>query len=183
MNLITFILELYFAAMLGVSGLAKAEQPERFADTLTRHRILPRWSVYPVSRLFPWAEVALAGLLVVGLAPLAAAIATLTLFAIFGVIETVLVLTKRATECGCYGVAYPQRVDHASIATSAILTMLAITHLWLTGHVAPVSWYWRLGGSILFLAAGAWLGWRILTRQRSWRCRGNPALRVETRTV
>ncbi|MGH2459202.1 MAG: MauE/DoxX family redox-associated membrane protein [Chloroflexota bacterium] len=183
MGLVTFILELYFAAMLGVSGLAKAEQPERFADTLRRHRILPRQSIDLVSRLFPWAEVALAGLLVTGEAQHAAAIATVAIFATFSAIEVVLVTTKRATECGCYGVAYSQRVDHASVATSTVLTVVAATHLWLVGHATPVDWQWRLGGSILLLVAGAWIGWRILSRKRSWRPRGNPGTLVETRTA
>lgn len=183
MGFAAFALELYFAAMFGVSGLAKMEQPDRFAATLNRHRILPHWSVHVTSRLIPLAEVVLAIVLVTGLAPTAATVATLVLFAMFGAVETVLVVTKRATECGCYGVAYPQQVDGVSIATSVVLVLLAIVDFWLTTHTAPIPWPWRPIGTILFLAGGMWLGWRILARHSSWQRRGRPGLLAEPPTA
>lgn len=179
MGFAAYSLQCYFALMLGISGLAKAEQPRRFAMTLYRHGILPRRSVRVVSRLFPWAEIGLACLLVSGVASLAAVAATLLLFVVFGSIETFLVTTKRATECGCYGVAFPQRVDRVSVATSAVLVLLAASALWLTAQAAPVSWHWRLGGSVVFCAGAALLGWRILVRCRSWQGQGQPGLRAE----
>ncbi len=51
MAVATLLLELYFAAMLGVCGLAKIENPTYFASTLRRHGILPQWSITGVSRL------------------------------------------------------------------------------------------------------------------------------------
>jgi len=167
-SLTAFALECYFAAVLAVSGLAKADQPERFAMTLHRHGILPRRSIPAISRVFPRAEVALAGWLVTGVATPAAILVILLLFAVFGIIETILVVTRRATECGCYGVAFPQKVDRASIATSMIVVLLAGADLWLTRQTTPLIWYWQPGRIALFVTGVGWLAWRLSARRRSW---------------
>lgn len=106
--------------------------------------------------------------LITGVADTAAILMTLLLFAVFGTIETILVATRRATECGCYGVAFPQKVDRASIATSVIFVLLAAMDLWLTGRSTPLVWYWRLGCTTLFAAGVGWLVWRLSARRRSW---------------
>lgn len=166
MNVLLLGLELYFAAMLGVAGLAKIKHPEQFAATLRRHRILPAWSIVGVSRAVPWLEVAAAASLIAGTAPVATAALVLMFFVSFLVIETILVVAKRATECGCYGVAYPQKVDEASVATSLVLVSAAAFHLWAVAWVEPISTEWRLPVIVLFGGAGCWLLWRIMTTRR-----------------
>ncbi len=64
--LLQFVLLLYFAAVLDVSGLAKIEDPQQFAAIMRRHRLLPAWSIGMVARVFPWAEVLLASMLLTG---------------------------------------------------------------------------------------------------------------------
>lgn len=170
MSLALLGIELYLAAMLGVSGLAKVEQPGHFAATLRRHRILPAWSIPAVSRVLPWLELAVACSLVAGVVLRPAAVLVLVLFASFLVVEVVLVVTKRATDCGCYGVAYPQKVDRASIMVSAVFVTLAAFHLWAVTGVAPVSADWRLPGIAIFGAAVCWALWRMASRRRLGRC-------------
>lgn len=176
MGAIALFLEFYFAAMLSISGLAKTDQPERFALTLYRHGILPRRTVPAISRLLPWAELVLAVWLVSGVAVVGAIIGALGLFAVFGTVELILVLTNRATECGCFGVAYPQRVDRASVAVSAILVLAAGVNLWIVEHSAPVNWHWHAGGTALFVVCVGWLGVTLFAYRRSWRRHGNPVV-------
>ena len=110
MSLLLLFLSLYFAAMLGVSGLAKAEHPKQFAVTLRRHNIFPYWSITSISRIVPWLEILVAILLITNLLTILTSALVFLFFLSFLVIEIILVVEKRATECGCYGVAYPQKL-------------------------------------------------------------------------
>lgn len=166
MTFILLALELYFAVMLGVSGLAKMEHPDRFADTLRLHRILPEWSIKGVSLLFPWFETLLAAVLIAGVAARVTASIVLGVFLLFLLIESILVVTKRATECGCYGVAFRQKVDGASIAVSTILVILAIIHLGMILAGVTVPWSWRLPILLFLMGASLWLFWRIRIRRK-----------------
>lgn len=177
MGAVAFVLEGYFAAMLGVSGLAKLEHPQHFARTLLLHRMLPSWSVVVVSRTFPWLEVLLATLLLSGIGQRLTSVVTLVLFTGFLAVEIVLVLTKRATNCGCYGVAYARRVDGAALLVSSVLIALALAHLWLvfsSGAAEIVGW-WRGAGLLIFGVGMCWLGWRVLVRRRGVTPRSLPA--------
>ncbi|MFN8453209.1 MAG: MauE/DoxX family redox-associated membrane protein [Anaerolineae bacterium] len=167
MSLLFLFLSLYFAAMLGVSGLAKAEHPEQFAATLRRHRILPHWSMIGISKIVPWLEIVVAILLILNLLPVITSALVFLLFVSFLVIETILVVKKRATECGCYGVVYPQKVDGASIVISIILVSVAALHLWFSTWVEPVNIFWRLPGIILLGGVGCWLSWKIIIRRHA----------------
>lgn len=160
------LIELYLAAMLGVSGLAKLDRPDAFAATLRRHRILPGWSIPAVSRLVPWLEVVVALLLLTGVCEGAVTAVASLLFLSFLLMEAILVATKRATECGCFGLAYPQKVDKASLVVSLILLGLAAFACWAALTQPPVN---PIGRSLLLLlggGAGFWLAWR-LWRKRS----------------
>ena len=154
-------LDLYFSAMLGVAGIAKLRQPSAFAATLRRHRILPPWSISPVSRGLPWVQVAIALLLVSGSFPIVTSIAALALLVSFLMTECILLATKRATDCGCYGVAYRMKVDGASVAASSILVLLALVRLLLTSTTAAVEpSLWRFSAAALVLTLGTWFLWR-----------------------
>ncbi len=80
----------------------------------------------------------------------------------------ILVVTKRATECVCYGVAYPQKVDWASVVVSSLIIIIAGAHLWIVLHIPPVRWEWRFGALFLFAAFIGWLTLRMCVRRRAW---------------
>lgn len=166
MGFLILIVELYFAAMLGISGLAKFEDVDYFANTLRVHKILPSWSIAGASRVIPCIEVLVAASLIVGTFSIATAAIVLVLFVSFLVIETILTLTKRTTDCGCYGAAYPQKIDGTRIIVSMILTLLALFHLWLVRWVEPIRIEWRIPVMIISLSAGIWLALRIMAKMR-----------------
>lgn len=167
MNLVVLSLQFYFASMLGVAGLAKIEHPEQFADTMALQRILPRWSLNAVSRIVPWIEVVVALLLMTGLAPLATSSLTLLLFTSFLAVEVVLLKTKYAGNCGCYGASHLHRVDGGSVAASVILSGAAALNLWAAVSLEPVPMYWRLPGLIILGGVGAYLVWSVVERRRA----------------
>lgn len=161
-NLLLWGLELYFAAMLGVSGLSKIAYPEYFAVTLRRHHILPERMISPLSTIIPWSQIATSVLLVIGIIPTITALLTLGLFASFLIVEMILVITKRTGECGCYGLAFSATVDGASLTASGLLTAMAAFHLWATAQVKPVGVEWRIIGLALLGSMGCWLLWKAL---------------------
>jgi len=166
MGFIRLASDLYFAAILIISGLAKIEQPDRFATTLERHGLLPRWSITSVSRLLPWVEIVIAGVLIAGIFPLVTALLVFALFTSFLVVEGAILATKRANECGCFGVAYRQDIDGTSVATAAILVCASVLHLWIAAQGSSVSWEWRLGAVALISVAGAWIAGQMVQRRQ-----------------
>lgn len=171
MAALLLLVELYFAAMLGVSGLAKLDAPEHFEATLRVHRLWPAQAIRPVSRIFPWLEVVVAIALIIGFAPAFTAMLTLLLFGIFLSVETILVVTRRATECACYGVAYRQKVDGASLIVSVILVTLAAFYSWGLAAFGSPEPLWRWPGSVLMMVAGLWLVAKMLARRRGYQGR------------
>lgn len=91
---------------------------------------------------------------------------TLALFLSFLIVEAVLVWTKRATECGCYGVAYSQKVDGTSIAVSTLFVGLAALQLWALGTAGSVDMRWRLVGIVPFAVVTGWILRRMARRRR-----------------
>lgn len=178
MNVLLLGIDLYLAAVLGVSGLAKVEHPQAFAATLRRHRVLPAESIPAVSRAIPWLEIGLATALVGGAFPIATTALAFALFVSFLLIEIVLVVTRRATDCGCYGVAYPQKVDRASLGVSGILIVLAAVGLWAASRIGPLGLEWRVPGIMGFAAAGFWAVWKMVRRRRAGTCAACQAKRA-----
>lgn len=170
MALLRFALTLYFAAMLGVAGLAKAEQPALFAAILRQQRLLPAWGVGAVSRLFPWCEIVLAVALVAGITPRFIAAFLFTLFAALTVVQTYLLVAQRAATCGCYGAWSTRNVAGASATATALLTGLAGLHLGLVFHVAAIAATWRVLAGATFVGFEGWIGWRTCQRHRQPRC-------------
>jgi Methylamine utilisation protein MauE len=123
MELLLYCVKLYFASMLIISGLSKISSLEGFRKILYKQAILPSWSITTISNFFPWVEVVLALLLIATDTILAIFVAgfVLILFVVFVLFETVLIITKRASLCGCYGLVYAQKVEIASLGTSLIL--------------------------------------------------------------
>jgi len=77
-------------------------------------------------------------------------------------------LRKRAGECGCYGVAFPQKVDTASLVVSIGQAAVAGWYLWAAAaQMQPISVGWRAPGIVVMGASAGWLLWRIIGRR--WR--------------
>jgi len=174
MQFLTLALDCYFAAVLGIAGLAKMDDPAPFAATLRRQRLLPAWSVGTIRCLFPWFEIALAAALLSGITAIRVATFTVLIFAGFLIVQILLLATRQGGDCGCYGAASTHRVEAASVATASLLLFLAALHLWLVIVAPTIAWQSRLTAVVLCVVAGSLLGWRTWQR-RSARCLQLPA--------
>ena len=127
-----------------------------------RHRLLPHLLIPIVAGVLPGLEIVVAFSVVFGTYPVITATIVLMLFLVFLVTEVTLVVTKRATDCGCYGVAYPQKVDRASIVVSTILVSSAALHLRLVTSVDPIIITVRWPVIAVSVAVGIMLAWRVV---------------------
>ena len=166
MGLLAFALELYFAATLWVSGLAKIDNPKYFLMVLAQQRILPKRSHTFTTRTLPWMEIIFALLLVTGIFKQITAILLLLLFIVFLGLKIFLLATGRTKDCGCYGSAKPQEVNGASITVSFIIVLFAVVHLWLVTNTISVVWIWRLTIGSLFIIVGCFFLVRVMIRRR-----------------
>ncbi len=128
-NIIRDALSLYFSAVLGISGLAKIDQLESFITTLTQQRIIPRRGVRIIGIALSWGEIFLALILLLGISLPVAAVITLVIFVAFLITNSALVRRGWETDCGCYGKAYPQKVDTNSIITSIIYVAFSVVYV------------------------------------------------------
>ncbi len=144
MAILRVALSLYFAAVLSVSGFSKLQRPDQFALNLLQQQLLPDWSVHSVSRLVPVLEILIAGMLVTGIAPVFTGSIIVCLFSAFFAIEAILLITKRAEDCGCYGVAYVQKVSKISVISSGILLGFSVLYFWSVLLSSPPNWILRI---------------------------------------
>jgi hypothetical protein len=130
LSALSLALDLYFAAMLGVSGLSKLANPLAFKVSLSRYRLFPSWLTNALSRSLPWIELTLALALPVGIAGGVIGALNAILFSSFLGIETLLVLSGRRAKCGCYGATLGRTVDGSTVVTSFLLAGLALLDFW-----------------------------------------------------
>lgn len=169
MSVFLFVIELYFAAMLGVAGLAKFDDPAHFARALRRHSWVPAWGIATATYVVPPVEVTAAALLLTGKAPIPTATLVLLLFTGFLAAQIALAVSRRVGDCGCFGAAYRHDINAGSIAAAVVLVGLAGFHLWGTTQAAPLTGPVRLASLGAFGSVGCWLA-AAITRRRLARC-------------
>lgn len=165
-EIVLLVVQLYLAAVLGVSGLAKLDSIAHFAATLDRYRLLPSWSIAPLAWITPIAEVAVAASLVLGTAAVATGLSAVVLFCGFLVLRIVLLTTKRVVDCGCHGRFYHEVVDGASIVVSIVLLLLAAFNLSAVWGGASVDAILRLPSVLGYAGVLAWILRGMLKRHR-----------------
>ncbi len=169
MSILHFILDVYFAAALGVAGLAKLDRSRFFLSTLHyRYRFSDR-NAKIIGKTFPYFEILLpiALLITTDTVKSIVTIAVFALFIIFFVLHIVEHITRLASDdCGCYGKALQRSGIQTNILTLFIQLFLAICLVFLTLFFAPLSYSYYLVGSILFISLYSWLGWNLWKRHR-----------------
>ncbi len=167
MSIIHFILDVYFAAVLGVAGLAKLDRSRFFHSTLHYRYHLPDWSAKIIGRTFPYVEIFLSITLLIATNTLKSVvtIAILALFSIFFVMHTREHISRKASDdCGCYGKALRRSGIQTNIITLFIQLSLAACLVFLTLFFAPLAYSYYLVGTVLFIGLYSLLGWNLWKR-------------------
>jgi hypothetical protein len=161
LSAVAYVLALYFAAVLGISGLSKMADPVRFRQALAQQGFWPLWTRPYLSAVIPSTEIVLAFLLVTGWSQLLVGVAVVVLFAAFLALKVFLFATKSEADCGCStGAKQAEPVDLTSVLVSIVLVLGAMIHLWLSAYAAPpLPWSLRaVTSAVVALGALAILG-------------------------
>jgi uncharacterized membrane protein YphA (DoxX/SURF4 family) len=121
------------------AGVAKMSDPDAAVRAVGAYRALPGFLIHPVAWGLPFAELAIAALLVLGVANRAAASVGAGLLVVFIAGITQAWAGNLQISCGCFGGGGPARADSAVFAA-------------------------EVGRDLAFLALHAWLIWRPASR-------------------
>ncbi len=120
---------LVLGGVFGWSGVVKAGDPVATETAVRAYSLLPPGLVSPVSTVLPWAEIATALLLIVGLAIRPAAVLTAVMLVAFIAGVASAAARGLSIDCGCFGgggVVAPGDTRYAAeIARDAVLSVVA----------------------------------------------------------
>lgn len=116
------------AAIFLYTGYIKIKEPLQFAVAISGYKLFPDNFIYPIAQYFPWFEIALGILLLIGwkIRYVAGASAALLLF--FTVIISVTYLRGIDANCGCF--SFHDKITPKTIARDSIILLPALFLLW-----------------------------------------------------
>jgi hypothetical protein len=150
----------FLGSILAYSAVAKTSHPLRFANHLVSLDLVPPSLSWLLALTVLLAESALAGLMLVGVAPTPVFCGAALLLAVFTGFVTWAVLTGQHVRCYCFG-AHDAVLSTVTLKRNAVLLGLAVTGGLLSRHSDPV-WSWpesviviitSLASALVFLAA------------------------------
>jgi uncharacterized membrane protein YphA (DoxX/SURF4 family) len=100
---LSLLVRLGLAVVFGWSGVAKAADPLGTEVAVRAYSLLPAGLVPPVAMALPWVEIALALLLVTGLATRPAAVLSAVLMTVFIAGVASAAARGLSIDCGCFG--------------------------------------------------------------------------------
>lgn len=134
------------------SALGKFRDLAGFIQGTIEYQILPERTVRPFAALLPWAELALALMLLLGVAlPLAGA-ATALLLICFIVAVAINLRRGRQIACNCHGVAGTKLISWGTVARNLLLVLLTLPLL--SADMGGWSTRWRADLTLLSTPAG-----------------------------
>jgi len=153
MQYVAFVLCLYLALVFLASGLSKLISVTSFRGALVRQAILPKKSVAFVAWSLPVVEVGMALLLLVPEFTMWVALAIALLTGVFTFVTLRLMAQGRATECGCYGLLYRERLGWTTVLRDLTLITIALGVAALVRANRPLEWLFDTGAVALVVLA------------------------------
>lgn len=98
-----WVCRLALASVFLYSGYMKLKAPLQFAADLSAYKLLPDTWIYPVSQYFPWLEIVLAVLLLIGWKMRLWGIAASALMLFFIALLSLTYIRGIDANCGCFG--------------------------------------------------------------------------------
>jgi len=112
------------AATFLYTGYIKIEHQLQFAAVLFGYRLFPDSLILPLSRYFPWLEIAFGILLLVGWKIRYVSVGACVLLTMFIVILAVTYLRGIDANCGCF--SFEDRITPLTIARDALILLPAL---------------------------------------------------------
>ena len=131
---LSFVVRIGLAVVFGWSGVAKAGDPLGTEVAVRAYSLLPDGLVAPVALILPWLEIALAVLLIAGLATRPAAVLSALLMAAFIAGVASAAARGLSIDCGCFGgggaVAPGETRYTEEIVRDAVFLLMAVYLVW-----------------------------------------------------
>lgn len=121
---------LHWTCRLGLAGIffytgsIKIQSPLQFAVVLSGYKIFPAWMILPLTDYFPWVEITLGILLVIGWKIRYVALSACGLLASFSILLTITYFRGIEANCGCF--SFEDSITPATIARDALIILPAI---------------------------------------------------------
>ena len=115
---------LLLAGVFLYSGYIKVRSPLEFAAALSGYKLFPDSFIFPMATYFPWLEIALGVLFLVGWKIRWVAIGGSALLLGFTVLLTVTYFRGIDADCGCFG--FGDRISPRTIARDALILIPAL---------------------------------------------------------
>ncbi len=121
---------LHWASRLVLSGIflytgyIKLESPLQFAAVLSGYQLFPDWLILPLTDYFPWVEIGLGILLLVGWKIRYVAWGASGLIFMFLLVLTVTYLRGIEADCGCF--SFDDRISPLTIGRDTLILLPAL---------------------------------------------------------
>ena len=152
-SIFAFVGREFLSSIFVISSVSKFLARDRFRDALSSYRLLPERVVTVIARAVPLIEAALAVLLLTGIFPREAAIASASLLSVFSVAIAINLFRGLNFNCGCFGTANTRPAKFDTLARNigliAISVALAVVG---SGRIA----HWPPFPSVIELFLLAW---------------------------
>ncbi len=106
------------------TGYIKLKSPLQFAAVLYGYKLFPDWIILPLSDYFPWVEIALAILLLVGWKIRYVSFAACGLLMMFILVLALTYLRGIDANCGCF--SFEDRITPLTLARDALILLPAL---------------------------------------------------------
>jgi putative oxidoreductase len=124
LRILHWICRLGLAGIFLYTGYIKLESPLQFAAILYGYKLFPTSLIMPLTRYFPWVEIALAVLLLVGWKMRYVALAACALIVTFIGILTITYFRGIEANCGCF--SFDDRIRPLTIVRDGLILLPAL---------------------------------------------------------
>jgi len=107
MRILHWLCRVILAVVFIYSGYVKVEAPLQFAVAITGYQIVPDNLAFPIARYFPWVEIALGVIILIGWKIRWSSLAAAALMIFFIVLLSITLFRGIETNCGCFGFGDP----------------------------------------------------------------------------
>lgn len=123
---VQLLLRLVLGGLLLLASATKLADRASFRQAVAEYEVLPRKLEQPFAALFPWLEVAVGALLLLGLGGAIAAWLAVPVFLSFGVAIGVNLLRGRRFDCHCFGSVHSEQIGWLPLLRSAGLVLVSL---------------------------------------------------------
>lgn len=135
------ILRLCLSFFFFPGAIGKLLRYRSFVQGVVDYQMLPRRIAYTFGFILPWIELAVAFLLIAGIAVQFAATLSFVLLICFTTAVIVNLRRDRRIECNCYGVADTKIISWGTVARNSLLLVITITIIFLDSQTTGLeSW-------------------------------------------